>query len=267
MLVSYSKALHSPMYFFLTQLSISDVMLSTDITPNMLNILLHEKASISFSGCITQYYFFSLLETVECFLLTVMSYDRYLAICAPLHYTSIMNHRLCVKLVLVSWLFSCSIAIMLTLSMNQLQFCGPNTIDHFFCDFYPLVELSCSTVSIIQMESTVLSIPVLVVPLLVIVVSYTCIVLAILKISSFSGRLKTFSTCSSHLSVVSIFYGTLITMYMMPSEGQSHDISKTLALLYTVFTPFLNPFIYSFRNNDIKKALRNALQTKWLKRN
>ncbi|XP_072259195.1 olfactory receptor 1496-like [Pyxicephalus adspersus] len=251
-LVSYSKVLHSPMYFFLSQLSISDIILTSNITPNMLNIVLHERTSISLSECLTQYYFFSLLETVECFLLTVMSYDRYLAICSPLRYATIMNHMLCIRLVLTSWLLSCSVALMLTLSMRQLQFCGPNTIDHFFCDFYPLVELACSDVSIIQLESTVLSIPVLLVPFLVIVISYTYIVLTILKIPSFSGRAKTFSTCSSHLTVVSIFYGTLITMYMIPNSGQSQIVSKMLALLYTVFTPFLNPFIYSLRNKNIK---------------
>ncbi|XP_018415312.1 PREDICTED: olfactory receptor 10A7-like [Nanorana parkeri] len=262
MLVSYSKGLHSPMYFFLTQLSVSDIMLSTDITPNMLNIVLHGQTSISLVSCLTQYYFFGLLEAVECFLLTVMSYDRYLAICSPLHYASIMNHMFCIKLVVISWLFSCSVALILTLSMCQLQFCGPNTIDHFLCDFYPLVQLSCSDVSIIQMQTTLLSIPVLVVPFLVIVVSYTCIVSTILKISSNSGRVKTFSTCSSHLTVVFIFYGTLIATYMIPNGGQSHIISKTLALLYTVFTPFLNPFIYSLRNNDIKEAIRNVLNNK-----
>ncbi|CAI9566745.1 unnamed protein product [Staurois parvus] len=261
-LVSYSKVLHSPMYFFLSQLSISDIILSTDISPNMLSIVLHEGTSISLSGCMIQYYFFGFSEASECFLLMVMSYDRYLAICSPLHYASIMNHVLCIKLVIVSWLFSCSVALMLTLSMCQLQFCGPNTIDHFLCDYDPLVELSCSDISIIQMEVTVLSIPVLVAPFIVIVVSYTCIVLAILKISSSSGRVKTFSTCSSHLTVVSIFYGTLITMYMIPKRGQSQIISKTLALLYTVFTPFLNPFIYSLRNKDIKQALRNVLYNK-----
>ncbi|XP_073480358.1 olfactory receptor 1468-like [Aquarana catesbeiana] len=250
------------MYFFLSQLSISDIILSTDISPNMLNIVLHEGTSISLSGCMTQYFFFGFSEVSECFLLMVMSYDRYLAICSPLHYASIMSPTLCINLVLVSWLFSFSIALILTLSMCQLQFCGSNTINHFFCDFYPLVELSCSDVSIIQIESTVLSIPVLVVPFLVIVVSYTCIVLAILKISSLSRRVKTFSTCSSHLTVVTIFYGTLITMYMIPNEGQSQMITKILALLYTVFTPFLNPFIYSLRNKDIKEALRNVLYNK-----
>ncbi|XP_040197854.1 olfactory receptor 10A7-like [Rana temporaria] len=240
MLVYYSKTLHSPMYFFLSQLSISDIMLTTDISPNMLHIVLHERTSISFSGCITQYYVFSLIEVFECFLLTVMSYDRYLAICSPLHYTSIMKQTLCIQLVLASWIFSCSMTSISTLGLCQLEFCGPNIIDHLFCDFNALVELSCSDTSTVQIEATLLCVPVLIFPFLVIVVSYTYIVLTILKISSFSGRQKSFSTCSFHLTVVFIFYGTLMAVYLIPKEGQSQTISKIMSLLYTVFTPFIN---------------------------
>ncbi|XP_040198066.1 olfactory receptor 1J4-like [Rana temporaria] len=256
MLVYYSKTLHSPMYFFLSQLSISDIMLTTDISPNMLNIALHERTSISFSGCITQFYVFSTIEAFECFLLTVMSYDRYLAICSPLHYTSIMKQSLCIKLVLASWIFSCSMALIPTLSISQLEFCGSNVIDYLFCDFNALVELSSSDTSKIQIEATLLSFPVLILPFLVIVVSYTYIVLTILKMSSFSGRLKSFSTCSSHLTVVFIFYGTLISAYLIPKKGQSQMTSKIMSLLYTVFTPFVNPFIYSLRNKEIKDSLK-----------
>ncbi|KAM5171660.1 olfactory receptor 1468-like [Mantella aurantiaca] len=258
-LVYYSKTLHSPMYFFLSQLSVSDIMLTTDIAPNMLNIVLHERTSISFPGCITQYYFFGSVETFECFLLTVMSYDRYIAICSPLHYVTIMNPGLCIKLVFASWLLSCCIALILTIGICQLEFCGPNTIDHFYCDFNPLVELSCSDATRVQLELTLLCFPVIVFPFFVIVISYTYIVLTMIKISSFSGKLKSFSTCSSHLIVVFIFYGTLIVMYVLPNEGQSQMIKKILSMLYTVFTPFLNPFIYSLRNKDIKDALRKAL--------
>ncbi|XP_077327813.1 olfactory receptor 1468-like [Lithobates pipiens] len=256
MLVYYSKTLHSPMYFFLSQLSISDIMLTTDIAPNMLNIVLHEWTSISFSGCIGQFYVFATIEAFECYLLTVMSYDRYLAICSPLHYVSIMKQTLCIKLVLASWIFSCSVALISTLEISQLEFCGPNVIDYLFCDFNPLVELSCSNTSRFQIEVILLCFPLLILPFLVIVVSYTFIVLPILKISSFSGRLKSFSTCSSHLTVVFIFYGTLIVAYMIPKEGQSQTISKMMSLLYTVFTPFVNPFIYSLRNKDIKDSLK-----------
>ncbi|XP_077329897.1 olfactory receptor 1M1-like [Lithobates pipiens] len=256
MLIYYSKTLHSPMYFFLYQLSISDILLITDIAPNMLNIVLQETSSISYFGCITQYYVLGSTGTFECFLLTVMSYDRYLAICSPLHYTSIMKQTLCIQLVLASWIFSCSVGLIPILEVCQLEFCGPNVIDYLFCDLTPLVELSCSDTSRVQMEITLLCVPVLIFPFLVIVVSYIYIVLSILKISSFSGRLKSFSTCSSHLTVVFIFYGTLIAAYMIPKEGQSRTISKIMSLLYTVFTPFVNPFIYSLRNKEIKDNLK-----------
>ncbi|XP_077329885.1 olfactory receptor 5P68-like [Lithobates pipiens] len=267
MLVYFSKTLHSPMYFFLSQLSISDIMLTTDIAPHMLHVVLHERTSISFSGCITQYYVFSTTETFECFLLTVMSYDRYLAICSPLHYTSIMKQTLCIQLVLVSWIFSCSMTSISTFGVSQLEFCGPNVIDHLFCDFNPLVELSCSDTSRVQMEVILLCVPVLIFPFLVIMVSYIYIVLTILKISSFSGRLKSFSTCSFHLTVVFLFYGTLAAAYMIPKKGQSQTISKIMSLLYTVFTPFVNPFIYSLRNQEIKDSLKMYINKRFFIQN
>ncbi|XP_040197843.1 olfactory receptor 1468-like [Rana temporaria] len=262
MLVYYSKTLHSPMYFFLSQLSISDIMLTTDIAPNMLHIVLHERTSISLSGCIAQLYVFGTIETFECFLLTVMSYDRYVAICSPLHYVSIMKQTLCIQLVFASWIFSCTIASISTLGVSQLEYCGPNIIDYLFCDLNPLLEISCSDTSRVQMKITLLCVPVLIFPFLVIVVSYTYIVLTILKISSFSGRLKSFSTCSSHLTVVFIFYGTLIAVYLIPKKGQSQTISKIMSLLYTVFTPFVNPFIYSLRNKEIKDSLKMLYKNK-----
>ncbi|DBA13637.1 TPA: hypothetical protein GDO54_018429, partial [Pyxicephalus adspersus] len=257
MLIYYSKTLHSPMYFFLSQLSICDILLSTDIVPNMLNIILRYATSISFPGCITQYYVFGSAEVFECFLLSVMSYDRYLAICSPLHYVSIMNHGLCNKLVLVSWMLGCSLTFIAALGICQLEFCGQNAIDHFYCDLNPLIKLSCSDTFKVQVEATMLCFPVLIVPFIVIVVSYISIVLTLVKIPSFSGRLKSFSTCSSHLTVVFIFYGTLIAAYLIPKEGQSHMIGKMMSMLYTVLTPFLNPFIYSLRNRDIKDIIRN----------
>ncbi|XP_040197813.1 olfactory receptor 1468-like [Rana temporaria] len=261
-LVSYSKSLHSPMYFFLVQLSVSDIILITDIAPNMLNIVLHEQPSISFPGCITQLYFFIASGTFECFILMVMSYDRYLAICYPLHYVSIMSQVLCITFVFVAWLLSSSLTSIIIHGVCSLEFCGPNTIDQLFCDFAPVVKLSCSDTSIVQMESTLLSTAVTVLPFLFIVISYIYIALTILKISSISGRLKSFSTCSSHLTVVSIFYGTLISMYVLPNEGKSQMISKILTLMYTVFTPFINPFIYSLRNKDIKNALGYIMHIK-----
>ncbi|XP_068129369.1 olfactory receptor 1J2-like [Hyperolius riggenbachi] len=256
LLVSFSMILHSPMYFFLTQLSIADIILTTAVSPNMLHVLLHEWGSLSLSGCISQLYFSGMSITSECFLLTVMSYDRYLAVCSPLHYTSTMNHALCVKFILACWLISCCFLFTLTFGISQLQFCGPDTIDHFLCDFNPFLELSCSDVSIVQMESTLLGIPVLVLPFLMIILSYMYIVSNILKISSFAGRLKSFSTCSSHLTVVSIFYGTLTGSYMLPNKVQSQMASKIMAMFYTMFSPLINPFIYSLRNRDIKQAFK-----------
>ncbi|XP_068129360.1 olfactory receptor 1M1-like [Hyperolius riggenbachi] len=257
-LVSISKTLHSPMYFFLTQLSLADIVLTTNISPNMLSVVLHKGVSISFPSCIAQLYFFGLSEISECLILTVMSYDRYLAICSPLHYASIMSHVLCVKLVLASWLLSSLVALILTLGVCQLQFCGPNTVDHFFCDLNPLLDLSCSDASIIKLELTLLCVPVLVLPFFVVVVSYVCIVVTVMQISSISGLQKSMSTCSSHLTVVCLFYGTIFVMYVIPNKGKSQETSKTIAMLYTVFTPFLNPFIYSLRNKDIKEALRKT---------
>ncbi|XP_073479949.1 olfactory receptor 1468-like [Aquarana catesbeiana] len=259
MLVYYSKTLHSPMYFFLSQLCLSDIMLTTDITPNMLNIVLHGQSSISFSGCIFQFCCYSIIEGFECYLLTVMSYDRYLAICSPLHYTCIMKQTLCIKLVLASWIFSFFLTFLSILEICQLEFCGPNVIDYLFCDLFPVVELSCSDISRLQMEITLLGFPVLILPFLVIVASYIYIVLTILKISSFSGRMKSFSTCSSHLIVVFLFYGTLIATYLIPKEGQSRTTSKIISLLYIVFTPFVNPFIYSLRNKDIKEIVNKVI--------
>ncbi|KAM5171664.1 olfactory receptor 1468-like [Mantella aurantiaca] len=256
-LVFYSKTLHSPMYFFISQLSVSDIMLTTDIAPNMLNIILHDQTSISFSGCLIQLYIFGAIEAFECYLLTVMSYDRYLAICSPLHYVSIMNPGLCIKLVAASWLVSFSMAIISTHGIGQLDFCGSNVIDHFYCDANPLMELSCSDTYRAQMDITFMCFLVLVLPILMIVVSYTRIVFTLVKIPSFSGRLKTFSTFSSHLTVVFIFYGTLIAAYLIPNEGQSRSLSKIMSMLYTLFTPFLNPFIYSLRNKDIKKIVKH----------
>ncbi|XP_073479944.1 olfactory receptor 10A7-like [Aquarana catesbeiana] len=257
-LVCISKNLHSPMYFFLTQLSVADILLTTDISPFMLDIVLHQGAFISFQGCITQLYFFIFIEGFECFILTMMSYDRYLAICSPLYYVTIMNHMLCIKLVVASWLLGCLVAIILIHGITQLHFCRSNIIDHFFCDYYPLMDLSCSDVSMRLIEAILMCILAIILPFVVIVISYVCIVLTIIRISTSSGRQKSFSTCSSHLTVVSIFYGTLIATYILPKEGQMKIFSKTLSLLYTVLTPLLNPFIYSLRNEDIKKALRKV---------
>ncbi|KAM3924548.1 olfactory receptor 11H4-like [Leptodactylus fuscus] len=258
-LVSSSKILHTPMYFFISQLSISDILLTTNIVPNLLHILLNNGAAITFVGCFIQFYFFASSETSECFLLTVMSYDRYVAICNPLRYTSIMTNTFCIKSVSICWLLGFSISFVTTITPSKLYFCGPDIIDHVFCDLVPLLELACSDTTFVLLEINGLGAPIILTSTIIIVVSYTSIVRAVLRISSSTGRQKAFSTCSSHLIVVSIFYGSMFIVYVVPTKGQSSTVSKILPLLYTVFTPLINPIIYSLRNKDIKKVIQERL--------
>ncbi|XP_075715771.1 olfactory receptor 11L1-like [Rhinoderma darwinii] len=258
-LVSISKNLHTPMYFFISQLSINDILLPTDIVPNMLHLLLNNGGTITFIDCMTQLYFFCASEAFECFLLTVMSYDRYVAICNPLRYTSIMTSGHCVILAAISWLFGFSIILIDVLKTANLNYCGPNIIDHLFCDLVPLLELACSDIFVVNLEVYLLSIPIVIIPTTIIIISYTHIISAILRIPSSTGRQKAFSTCSSHLTVVSIFYWTLFSVYVVPTKGLTVAMSKILSLLYTVITPLVNPIIYSLRNEDIRKAIQGTI--------
>ncbi|XP_069817825.1 olfactory receptor 1500-like [Dendropsophus ebraccatus] len=260
-LVSASKNLHSPMYFFLIHLSLSDLLLSTDISPQTLSIVLNGTSTISLTSCLSQFYFFSVSKCSECLLLTIMSYDRFLAICNPLRYHSVMNSTLCITLVIISWLVSSLIILSYTVTISFLHFCGPNVIDHFFCDFTPILKLSCSDVSVVELEVMLLSFPVLVLPFGIILMSYVFILRVILKISSATGRHKAFSTCSSHLTTVSLFYITLFGIYILPT-GRSLSTSEIVSLFYTMGTPLINPIIYSLRNIDIKKAFKKVLR--WL---
>ncbi|KAM5171680.1 olfactory receptor 11L1-like [Mantella aurantiaca] len=251
-LVALCKNLHSPMYVFLLQLSICDILLTTDIIPRTLVGILSNGAVMSFSGCMAQFYIFGGSESSECFILTVMAYDRYIAICNPLRYSSMMNMMLLVKLSIFSWVLGFSVTLVTTLNIFTLDFCGPNIIDHFFCDLAPILHLSCSETYSVRTEVALLSIVVMVLPLVLTGTSYGCIVRTILQMSSNIDRMKVFSTCSSHLMVVCMFYGTLIVIYMLPMEGSSLTISKAVSLLYTVVIPMINPIIYSLRNKDIK---------------
>ncbi|KAG8547872.1 hypothetical protein GDO81_027268 [Engystomops pustulosus] len=249
-----SKTLQSPMYFFITQLSLCDLLLTTDIVPVLLHSVLYGGSTITFIGCFIQFSIFAASECSECFLLSVMSYDRYVAICNPLRYHSIMNHRFCVISVIMIWLMGFIFVLLDIISILSLHFCGPHVIDHFYCDIGPIVQLSCSDTSMIDKQILVLGSLILMTPFILIVTSYVYIVITILKIPSTTGRHKAFSTCSSHLTVVSTFYGTLITVYMFPTTGISLTLSKVLSLMYTVLTPLLNPIIYTLRNNDFKNA-------------
>uniref|UniRef100_A0A8C5F2W1 Olfactory receptor n=1 Tax=Gopherus evgoodei TaxID=1825980 RepID=A0A8C5F2W1_9SAUR len=259
-LVVTVQHLHTPMYFFLGNLSCLETCYTSIIMPSFLVSILTEDRTISFNGCLTQYFFFSSMVSMECLLLSVMSYDRYLAICNPMHYATRMSGRLYLQLAGGSWTggFLCSGII--TLSIFQLTFCGSNGIDHFFCDLIPLIKLSCNDPQLMEILLFTLCLIFLVVPFLLTLMSYICIIVTILRIPSTTGRKKAFSICSSHLVVVSIFYGTLLIVYMFPTTNTLRDFKKVLSVVYTVLTPLVNPLIYSLRNKEVKEALRKAIR-------
>ncbi|KAM4749416.1 olfactory receptor 5G26-like [Rhinophrynus dorsalis] len=262
LLVSFSQTLNSPMYFFLSHLASCDLLLTTVISPFMMSLILTERKTMSFVGCFTQLYFFGSLVTAECFLLSVMSYDRYLAICNPLRYSSVMNFQRCLHLVVCAWVIGFSLTLIMVLSVLGLQFCGPNIIDHFFCDLIPIMQLSCSDTSFVEKVNFIVGFPASFLPLMFIIATYIYIFHTILSISSTSGRQKAFYTCSSHLTVVSIYYGTIITAYLFLYKEQSLNITNVLSFTYTVVTPCINPIIYSLRNKDIKKVLSKLTHVK-----
>ncbi|MEE6507812.1 hypothetical protein FKM82_030979 [Ascaphus truei] len=254
-LVSTSHQLRTPMYFFLSHLSLSDILLTTYIVPNMLYVIMAEGAIISLVGCISQYFLFATSAGAECFLLTVMSYDRYLAICHPLRYSAIMDFKLCYQMIFWSWFLGFMAPLNMVILMCSFQLCNPNVIDHFLCDLTPLLEHLCSNRFIVDTVLSFLGIPCVILPVIFIIVTYVCITLTILRISSTTGRQKTFSTCSSHLAVVCTYYGTLFAKYVVPSKGQSLTVMKITSLLYTVATPLFNPIIYTLRNKEFQAAL------------
>ncbi|KAM8921385.1 olfactory receptor 11L1-like [Pelodytes ibericus] len=258
-LVTASPNLKNPMFFFLGHLSATDIILTTNIVPNMLWVILHGGMTMPLSACIVQLQFFGVSVGTECLLLTVMSYDRYLAICDPLRYTSIMGVNIRLQLVASCWSLGFIISFITVILVSKLNFCGPNIIDHFFCDLLPLLRLSCSDTFVVRLENIVLGTPITLFPAIIITITYVCIFMAILKIPSTSGRQKTFSTCSSHLAVVTTFYGTLITLYVIPSSGHSLNANKVLSLMYTVVTPLFNPIIYSLRNKEIRVAFKRYI--------
>ncbi|KAM4691776.1 olfactory receptor 11L1-like [Rhinophrynus dorsalis] len=257
-LVSKCQHLHSPMYFFLCHLSVSDIVIATSIVPTLLLSILIGRKLQSFLSCITQLYFFSSTTGTECLLLSVMSYDRYLAICYPLRYTSLMDFKRCILLSVWPWLLGFTLGVITVVTISEYKFCNDNIIDHFYCDLPPIQKLSCSDTSFIDLLTYTFSVPIFILPSCVIIGTYIYIFLAILRIPSTTGKQKAFSTCSSHLIVVGAFYGTLITKYLIPSEGYSSLLTKIISLLHTVITPLFNPIIYSLRNKDIGTALRKV---------
>ncbi|XP_055397036.1 olfactory receptor 1J4-like [Bubalus kerabau] len=255
LLIRLDPRLHTPMYFFLSHLAFSDISLSTITVPKMLMNMHTQQQSIPYVECISQMYFFILFGCLDNFLLAVMAYDRYVAIWQPLHYTTVMRQELCISLVAVSWFFCCIHALLHTLLLVQLSFCAENTIPNFFCDLPSLLKMSCSDISINELIIFTEGGMLFILPLSIILGSYSHIGTIVLRVPSTKRLFKAFSTCGSHLFVVSLYYGTLAGAYFFSSLWDSNDKDIIASVIYTVVTPMLNPFIYSLRNRDIKQAL------------
>ncbi|XP_076989341.1 olfactory receptor 1J1-like [Tamandua tetradactyla] len=262
LLIRLDSRLHTPMYFFLSHLAFTDVSFSSVTVPKMLMNMQTQHLSISYKGCISQTYSFILFADLDSFLITSMAYDRYVAICHPLHYTAIMSHGLCVMLVVGAWVIASACALLHTLLLSQLSFCADNTITHFFCDLAALLKLSCSDTSLNQLVIFTAGLAVIMLPFFCILASYGHIGATILRVPSTKGICKALSTCGSHLSVVTLYYGAIIGLYFLPSSNSTNKKNIIASVIYTVVTPMLNPFIYSLRNKDMKRALRKLLSKK-----
>ncbi|XP_004590170.1 olfactory receptor 226 [Ochotona princeps] len=262
MTIRSHPTLHKPMYFFLANMSFLEIWYVTVTIPKMLAGFIgfkDHRQLISFEGCMTQLYFFLGLGCTECVLLAVMAYDRYVAICHPLQYPVIVSDRLCVQLAAGSWAGGFGISMVKVFLISRLSYCGPNIINHFFCDVSPLLNLSCTDMSTAELTDFVLAIFILLGPLSVTGASYMAITGAVLRIPSAAGRYKAFSTCASHLTVVIIFYAASIFIYARPKALSAFDTNKLVSVLYAVIVPLLNPIIYCLRNQEVKKALRHTL--------
>ncbi|XP_032643016.1 olfactory receptor 10C1-like [Chelonoidis abingdonii] len=258
-LVVTDQHLHTPVYFFLGNLSCLDICYTSTILLRLLANLLTGDRTISIKGCILQTYFFGILTTTECLLLTAMSYDRYLAICNPLRYAVLMNSRICCQLVVGSWISSFLACTTINIFLFESKFCGSKEIDRFFCDFSPVIKLSCGDTQTVQLLTFIVSALGTLVRCLLVLISYFRIITTILRIPSTTGRQKAFSTCSFHLIVVIVYYGTLITVYVIPTDDNHKILHKLFSVFYTILTPMINPVIYSLRNKEVNEALRKAI--------
>ncbi|XP_068930594.1 olfactory receptor 5P80-like [Petaurus breviceps papuanus] len=261
-LIRNSSQLHTPMYFFLSHLAFVDIGYSSTVTPVMLKSFLVDKTIIPPGGCAAQLLSGGIFGTAECFLLAAMAYDRYMAICNPLLYSTSMSTRVCTLLLIISYLGGCVNAWIFTGCLLNLSFCGPNKINHFFCDYSPLLKLSYSHNHLAEILPAASAGSIIMITVLIIIISYAYILFSVLKINSTEGRSKAFSTCTSHLTAVSLFYGTLTFIYVMPKSSYSTDENKVVSVFYIVMIPMLNPLIYSLRNNEVKGALRKLLSRK-----
>ncbi|XP_021008074.1 olfactory receptor 5A1 [Mus caroli] len=254
--------LHTPMYFFLSNLSFIDICYSSSVAPKMLSDFFREQKTISFLGCAAQFFFFVGLGLTECFLLTAMAYDRYAAISNPLLYTTIMPQGLCMRMVAGAYLGGFLSSFIQASSIFQLHFCGSNVINHFFCDLPPILALSCSNTFLSQVVNFLIVITVGGTSFLILLISYSYIVSAVLKIHSVRGRWKAFNTCASHLMAVTMLFGTALFMYLRPSSSYSFSRDKVVSVFYSLVIPMLNPLIYSLRNKEIKDALWKVMERK-----
>ncbi|XP_053304917.1 olfactory receptor 10A7-like [Spea bombifrons] len=257
--VTFECQLHSPMYLFLRSLSLTEIFYVSSTVPRMLRDFLHKHKSISFVGCAAQLYFFCFLGATECFILAFMAYDRYIAISYPLHYMTIMTRTRCELFSLASWLGGMFLPLTNISLVSSLPYCDGNVIDHFFCDILPMVKLACTNTFAYEIAIMIYSFLVVPLPFLFILGSYVYIFKSVFKIHSAAGRSKAFSTCVSHLTSVSLFYGSATIMYLRTKSIDTHGRAKAWSLLYIIFAPMLNPLIYSLRNTEVKKAMRRVI--------
>ncbi|XP_070584485.1 olfactory receptor 6F1-like [Erythrolamprus reginae] len=255
-LVKNFQRLHTPMYFFLCNLSFLEIWYTSACIPKMLSILVAQTQTISFVECLTQMYIIFSLGCTEYFLLAAMAYDRYLAICYPLHYNIIMSKTLSVQMAFGCWTCGFLIILFPAFFISQLSFCDSNVINHFFCDIDPWIVLSCTSTYTVEIVCLILSATVIMGSCMITLISYIYIIATILRIASVQGRQRAFSTCSSHLTVVIIWYGATIFLHVIPSKQQSQELMKIVTLLNTIVTPLLNPFIYTLRNTEVQEALK-----------
>ena len=262
LLISMDARLHTPMYYFLSNLSFCDICYSSSVCPKMLADFLSEQKKIAYNLCVVQMFFFGAFAAVECVMLSVMAYDRYVAICNPLLYTVTMSRRVCIQLVATAYTAGFMDTAIFTYCTLQFSFCNSNIINHFYCDFPPLLAISTSDTTTCKIAMTVSCSCVGGSSIITVLLSYSYIVTTILSMKSATGRRKAFSTCASHLTTVAIFYGTLLFMYFRPNSSYSMDTDKVASVFYTVVIPMLNPLIYSLRNKDVKGALKKTVGTK-----
>ncbi|XP_073480313.1 olfactory receptor 5G3-like [Aquarana catesbeiana] len=260
-LVATVDQLKIPMFFLVKHLATSDVLLTTSVLPMTLEVIIKDEVRVSLYGCITQLYVIGTCNCSQCFIIALMSYDRYLAICNPLRYSSLMNSHVFSQLIIGLWVLVIVLMLSEMIVQFQYNYCGLNSLDHYFCDFGPLVKLSTSDTSALMLQDFVISFVTIFLPFTFIIVTYICILVTILKISSMYRQRKAFSTCSSHLAVVGAYYGTLFTVYLAPSHESSTNMNKYGSLLYTVVSPLMNPIIYSLRNHEIKRGLQKMMVT------